>query len=661
MTELFFDHETELITRALLAPPPVCTSWAVDDSTIAVQLWRDTPARAWLEDPSTVFVGANTAYDATVQCAADPSLIPLWVDKYASGQVRDVLLDAKMVAIADGTLSEGRSFSLQTVSAPLGYALEKDDWRLRYAALRAVPIQYWPAGAVAYSAEDTEATRAVHRDNEASNVKWQEAKITVLGQHALLCASAAWVLHLASCHGVCTDRKRTEELAERINAHLDEIRGELVQTGLIVAGKVKALAGNARMIQVMTEQGRRRSITLSDKWQSLFESRTGAGEDPDLVHEQLLGHTERGRGTTKLDRDCAILSGDELLVQRADYVSSKLLLGRVERMRKGHVLPLQTRFDPCKETFRTGSSQPQEPLEGEQMQNFPRGKKEDAYGLRECFTPRAIVPYVHQVRGEWVSELDEGIFIGGDVGQAELCALSELTHHLFGYSKMGELLNAGVDLHWHFAAASRGLTIDAVKLLGSEQRDRAKPANFGFPGGMGVDKFILYSRKGYGVRFERDEVGPMKRKWLETFPEVAAYLEWISDHGDLFTYVHPITGFVRSGCRYTSGANHGFQHLMAYAIKVALVEVNTACFTPGSPLFGWRIWNFIHDEILLEGPRRGASSAALELARIMMNCFNRFCRTFPAKVEPFVMKVWSKKCKSLIVNGEVQEWLPKAA
>jgi DNA polymerase I-like protein with 3'-5' exonuclease and polymerase domains len=263
----------------------------------------------------------------------------------------------------------------------------------------------------------------------------------------------------------------------------------------------------------------------------------------------------------------------------------------------------------------------------------------------------------------WVVEQDEGVFIGGDLAQAELHCLSQTCHKLFGYSRMGELLNQNVDLHWHFAATSLGITIEEVKKLGKEHRDRAKPANFGFPGGMGPEKFVLYSRKGYGVQFKIEEVKPLKEKWLNTFPEVREYLAWIGeqgDHGDSITIVHPITGSVRGGMRYTAAANNGFQHLCAYAAKVALVEVTVACFTPGNPLFGWRIWNFVHDEILLEGPRRGASSAAKELARIMTECFSRFTPTYPTHVDAFVTKVWSKQCSTVLcpTTGDILEWIP---
>lgn len=684
---VYLDHETELIARGKLAPPIVCTSWTWDDQDeIPVELWQNTPIHDLLS--AQQIVGANTTYDLTCEMAADPRLIPLVVQAYSDGRVRDVLLDRKLIGIAEGLISDENDYneSLEKLAAARGVEMDKDSWRLRYGALKGVPVKYWPQGAIDYSRGDTRETRIEHRVNEARIEPYRNAGIVVLGQHAALAAGAAWALHLASCWGVCTDKKRTLELEAKVSSHLDEIRAELVQAGLIRKsgtaaeqkawnarlraagankhawdatgdgppnGKRSDLAAAARMIHVMTEQGRRRSIQLADAGADELKARTKKGEDPTTVHEELINQVRRGRALVKLDRDAAILSGDELLIMRADYVTSTGLLGRVERMKEGFVLPLQTRFDSLKATYRTSSTQPSEKsgLVGEQMQNFPRGKKEDAYGLRECFTPRA----------------DDLIFIGADYGLAELHCLSQLCFKLFGYSRMGEMLNAGLDLHWEFAAISRGMTVEAVKALGTEQRDRAKPANFGFPGGMGPEKFVLYSRKGYGVQFKIEEVKPLKEKWLETYPEVRQYLKWVGDQAPTreshITIVHPITGSVRGGMRYTAASNNGFQHLAAYAGKVALLEVTAACFTPGSPLFGWRLWNYVHDELLLEGPRSEASAAAKELARIMVDCFNRFTVTFPTHADAFVTRVWSKKVKAIVDphTKEILEWVPKAA
>ncbi len=369
---------------------------------------------------------------------------------------------------------------------------------------------------------------------------------------------------------------------------------------------------------------------------------------------------------TALDRDACILSGSRVLKLYAEYTGTGSLWSRVATLKEGFEQPLQTRFDPLKETGRTSSTQPSKDsaLKGDQMQNHARAaevtseekkrerKGEFFIGTRECYRPR-----------------DGNVFVGADYTMAELHTVSQLCVTLFGYSKLADLLRSGMDAHCWLAAKTLGFELakEDVPRFKKERkidRDRAKPGNFGFWGGMGGDKFVLYSRKGYGVRFTVPEAKTFKQQWRDAFPETGAYFAWISRQlgdRDTFTHVHPITGFVRGDCWYTDGCNHGFQHLAAYGAGDAIALVGAACETEGSPLFGWSMWNFVHDEILLEGPLAGAHDAAIELKRLMEQAFNRYVPDVPLKAEPFVTYIWSKKaelCRDN-VTGRIVPWTPQ--
>lgn len=690
MTLCTFDHETYPIARARLAPPIVCTSWKWGTEPAQIALWRDTPVRDILR--ASMLDGANIAYDLTCQMATDPELIPDVIDAYVEGRVRDVQLAWRLWDIQRGIPIEGKSYSLETLAAHLAITMRKDDgWQLRFGELDGVPIEYWPQGARDYSLYDTEVAAKV-----------RQALPEVQPRHIYqIAAGADWALHLMSTWGVGTDPKRVELVAERVSAHIASMEGKLIEAGLVrrngsaeeireygrqlrAAARDRSidprvlkqewtalgygepdggrsdLAAALRMIQVMTAQGRRRSIALSDGGEALLKARVERGEDRATVHEELLTTVVKGRSLVKLDADSATLSGDELLMMRAEWTSSNRLLGRVERLREGFILPLQTSFDSVKETFRTSSRQPSPPLVGEQMQNFDRGE-EGELGLREGFTPR--LGYT---------------FIGGDIGQAELCSLSELLHKLFGYTRLGEILNANIDAHWYLAASSLGMpcadldeirsSIVEVKKLGKKHRGRAKPGNFGFPGGMGPEKFILYSRKGYGVLFTLDEAKQAKAKWLAAYPEMTPYLEWISkqlpSRGAKFEHVHPITGYRRGGCGYTDGANHGFQHLTAVATKECLIQIARECYDPrlDSPLFGSRPFDFIHDEVLLESPIERAPHAAIRLGQLMEHTYNKWTPNYPTKVVPWLSSVWYKDIEPVTDPSTgllVDAWLNK--
>lgn len=655
---VFLDTETHPIARGALAPKIVCVQWCIGSSPPELALWADvqTFIEVTLRSPYVNIVGANIAYDMACFAAASPRLRALVRDAYAAGRVRDVLLDGKLLDIAAGRYEwaqgVGGGWSLGALAGRLGLELNKDPhtWRLRFAALDGVPVEYWPAGAREYALSDATATRAVFEVQEEARASfapndpigdWGPPLSVTSGRHGVRNAAKAYYLHRASCWGVLTDPARVANLEGRAGAYRERVGRRLQRAGLVRADGTRDTKAAARaMVDACAKV--ERDVPLTSKKR------------------------------TALDKDACILSGSRVLELYAEYTGTGSLWSRVGTLKEGFVQPLQTRFDPLKETGRTSSTQPGKasPLKGDQMQNHARAagvtpeekKRERGYvdaagvthaleffvGTRECYRPR-----------------DGNVFVVADYSMAELHTLAQTCIALFGYSQLGEVLRSGVDVHWYFAAKSLGLTIEALRQQpdAKRHRDRAKPLNFGIPGGMGPDKIILYSRKSYGVRFERDEVVRLRNLWLDTFPEVRELFRWVTrqlGERDTFTHVHPITGFVRGDCWYTDGCNHGFQHLAAYGAGDAIAAVGAACETEDSPLWGWMIWNFVHDEILLEGPVALAHEAAIALKTTMENAFNRYVPDVPLRAESFVTSIWSKKAELRhdAISGRIIAWEP---
>jgi DNA polymerase-1 len=684
---LYLDTETPPIARGRLAQRPVCVQWALNGDHPQLDLWNAwTPALEGIE-----LVGANIAYDMACLCVGTPELIPVVFRAYDEGRVRDILLDGKLLDIAAGEYEhrQTKGWSLQELARRAGLRVDKDDddetgngsWRLQFASLATVPTAHWPAGAREYALGDVEATRTVHLWQQSRRAEWVKSYglDPLAPGHSAHAAASAFALHLMSCQGVLTDPVAVERIAVRVEAYIALSKGRLVRAGLVRPDGTKNTKEAARYFtRVCAKRGM--AIPRTDgaaKKEAEAREKLARLSDPatERAQRELTKLMNDWEGSVhlpgvKTDKDHAILARSLVMELYADYAAAGLLRGRVERLRQGYVESLQARFDALKETSRTSSSQPKEPLVGDQMQNHPRAsgatpaerkrergfkdrhgvvhKPEYFIGLRECFQPR-----------------DGNTFLIADFSMAELHSLSQLNHRLFGHSAMGGLLKAGVDLHIHFGMRSLGRTYESYdKTVDKLHRDRAKPANFGFPGGMGPDKFILYARKSYNVRFEKDEVVELKKAWLQTFPEVYEYLQWIGrlkGATETFTFVHPVTGFVRGGCWYSSGANNGFQHLTAMGAKAALYQVTKACFNPESPLWGYRPWNFVHDEIVVEGPLEGAAEAAEEMATIMDAAFNAYHPDFPTHAEPVLAIRWSKRAEAVRVDGRLVPWTPPEA
>lgn len=171
---------------------------------------------------------------------------------------------------------------------------------------------------------------------------------------------------------------------------------------------------------------------------------------------------------------------------------------------------VHTRFNPIVATGRTSSSKPN-------IQNVPRGE-----GIRSIFSARP----------------GKGI-ISRDYSALELATLAQVCFSMYGFSKMRDLINKGVDLHTYYASK---LLKKPMENVSKDERQKAKAVNFGFPGGLGIAKFIEYAENTYNVLMSETEAKEAKQVWLDTFPEMKKYLsdskamEVMLDSGLLASY-----------------------------------------------------------------------------------------------------------------------------
>lgn len=117
-----------------------------------------------------------------------------------------------------------------------------------------------------------------------------------------------------------------------------------------------------------------------------------------------------------------------------------------------------------------------------------------------------------------------------DYSAIELRTLAFICESLFGSSVMGEKIRAGIDLHSYTAATINNIPYEEFAANAKEKkykamRQEAKAANFGFPGGLGIDTFIEFAELSYGVIFKRDQAVKFRNDFLrKVFPEVGRYL-----------------------------------------------------------------------------------------------------------------------------------------
>jgi DNA polymerase I-like protein with 3'-5' exonuclease and polymerase domains len=298
--------------------------------------------------------------------------------------------------------------------------------------------------------------------------QWLESQIDRWGpQTHHIQLKAAIVLDAITANGIGVDASASKALLNKMEALLSELTAKLTACGH-ADGR-----GSARSLQARIAETLRAHPEIS------------------------LSHTDTGRFETS---EVALATLDQVDPFYGDLLDrkavSKLKTTYLDKMAKERLHPA---FDVLKTTGRTSSF-------GEiNAQNLPRDDR-----VRRCFVPSPGT-----------------LLLDADYSTIEMATLAQSVLSQFGgQSKMAEAINAGADLHRLVAARVTGKDEGAVT---KDERAKAKPINFGKPGGMGAQRLREYAYASYGIQLTEDEVEALEEAWFELFPEMTDFLD---DHGD---------------------------------------------------------------------------------------------------------------------------------
>lgn len=655
---LALDTETCRIRPGLGAPPIVCLSLARGD---VCELWHRTEARERVVSALTgdeVIIGHNIAFDMAVFCAEWPDLVPLVFDVYEADRVTDVSLREQLQHIGTGTHHGFDRIDNQVVK--LGYSLADitkrrlgiemskgaDTWRLRYEELYHVPISSWPIEAQDYALFDAIVLPEIYK------LQQEDPKYLI---DEFRQARAAWWIELMEIWGIPINIEGVRAFAKKTHREFTSMMDELCAAGL-------------------AQKKRDGSYSRKEKFAREYMRKVcfAAGRQPEMTPPSK----SHPHGQAKIDDDNCQRSGDPLLKKYGDASSLMktlstdvpLLLG-VPRKKgvtdssyEGHrqkmiqdllhdrpvnVHRIWTHFDSLKNSGRTGSAP--------NVQNWPTMQ-----GMREC---------VEAPPGQ--------VFAIADYSGFELRTWSQCCLFLFGQSKMAEALNAGRDPHIEMACQILKMAYDEAHADYKQNpkgrvynaRQTSKVGNFGLPGGLREHSLVDYARKSYGVILTPYPETPgvmsaheLIQSWYDAWPEAHLWFERLAEMTDEDgprEIKQFVSDRIRGGVGFTDGANTLFQGLAADAAKAAGFLIARACYAkPESPLYGWRIFNFIHDEFLLTGPDdEWAHDAAVELARLMKLGAEPFLPDVPAEAEPLLARRMSKSAKPVFdARGRLKPW-----
>lgn len=655
---LGFDTETHLIRPGVLTPKLVVGSFCFDAEVDPVlRLGTDAvdTFEALLADKDTTLTIHNAAFDAAVMVASRPSLLGPVFDAYEQGRIRCTKVREMMIHNAIYGLTDDNgpkvSFALADIvfrRFGIDISESKKDpnaWRLRYHELDGVPLDQWPEEAVNYAKDDALWHLRVFQSQGKEDPRFLADEV---GQ-----TKAAFALHLMAVYGLLTEDEAVQELERMLTAHVQEANRKLADTGILKPKKVKdPVTGLIHMDWAKDTK----------KIKELVEAALGAATPRTEPSDKFP------EGQVKTDEETLRATGHPDLLTLAEVgADAKVLSVWVPALKgldkkgnqRGLRLPtgwlIQPTWNVLVASGRTSCYAPP-------LQQPPRpNKKKPALGMvRPCFVPRP---------GYWYCSVDYNFI--------ELVTWAQTCLDLFGKSEMAVAINADTDPHCLLAAEimrvteGRNVTYEEVyaarKTWGKDPRQKAKAGNFGFPGGLGVETFLLYAKANYGVELAQDEGWAIKNAWKRRWSESEAYFAYFSRlqekaFGNPFEVTLPRTGFVRGGCTFTSSCNTMFQGLAARGAKEAMWDVaREAYLDPASDLYGCRPVLFLHDEIVLEVPahRERAHAAAMRTVKVMETAMSRFTPDVKVRAEPALCARWYKNADPVWgKDGVLELWTP---
>jgi len=623
----------------------------------------------------------NCAFDIPVFCRACPPLKPLFIAAVNAGQVHDTFL-LELV----GRLARGSGVTKENLFS----GLRLDDFAKRYVGMKlnkdeAIRLEFGqflndtavPERFLEYAAQDAIATAKVYKKMRAKYEQYAEPeecrypalpdakkKFGLLDEISQVkgALGLAWLQQFPL--RVDTELARTTRDAYQDEA--ERLKGALIQFKF---GSCGPKTGKFKL----SHKTLMSKLEAWAKEQDIVPERTDTGRIS-LKHDDWAGLLPRASGP--------LLACPKKAVAMCDKLSVWLRFARVRKLLNTylHVYACSEVHFPRymnigARTTRMSASKPN-------IQNIP--KRND--GIRGLFMPQ---------KGYKLIE--------ADYVSAELVALAQTWHLMYGGSNLEDALNGSEDAHVATArkmfAAEWG---DASPAERKQLRQTAKAVSFGLPGGLGARKFTDYARR-WGVDLNFDDARALRRLALDAEPALRAYLSdersatrrlrvasrnlgceyatlvghlrawrdeeegtihgmaalkrlfrWSRNEAPEFDIPTP-PGFDRkwdlwkspsrspTGCvRGNSSYTQAHNHPFQAAVASALKDALFRLWSEWTPDASWNPVCCVHDSVLVEARPSSVTLASMILERCMVDALKQVCPDIRCAVDLEVKDRWGK-------------------
>jgi DNA polymerase I len=611
-----------------------------------------------IEDEDAILVAHNVAFDFWVLAAflyenGRADLVAVMIDMVQTGRITCTQVREKLLLNRQGYLSYHPIERRQPMTSLAGcysrYARQQiegkdggDSWRLRYSELENTPTAQWPDAARDYALFDPQYCYEVYDAQQAlaEGLGYIDGNGCIPTEILEVAASIA--LAFTSQGGLHAAPPRVKELAARLAEQITQSHEALVPTGLVT-----------RAVHKKTGK-----VTYKKNKKLIAERIIAALGDS----AEFTAPTSRfPEGQIKDGADELMKTGDPELMQLAEVANAEKLAGTyLPTLSLACITPIHCSYQSFMETSRSSATNPN-------IQNQPTKG-----GVREAYLP---CPF--EQGGEFV-------LVSCDYSAQELTTFAQNAVDLGLGTTMADAINTGRDLHSivgaEIATLELGRPIDydnfvvvlkgkapeyrgLTRAMAKDYRQLAKAVNFGLPGGMGAESFVGFAAASYGVVIDLEKATMLKEAHRVAWPEVPAYFKFVprAKEGSDYLVEHLPGGMIRKTSSFTAACNSRFQGRAAQMSKTALWFVTKGCLDPQSPLYGSRIYAFVHDEILMAVPRERAAIVAAELSHLMVEAGEIICPDVKSKAPPACAYAWYKAMEEEYdADGVLIPWVPNA-
>jgi DNA polymerase I-like protein with 3'-5' exonuclease and polymerase domains len=426
----------------------------------------------------------------------------LWLDMAGQGKFHDTMLLDVLLRIA----SKGGSGSTVPRSLDevvLEYAnlvVDKScPFRTRYHEIIDMPWSEVDPGFFSYAAKDCIATintyfamhgKAVHLVSEHEKDFLPSVTSLYGPLTETLQTQASLALGKISCNGLTTDQNRLLNLKQTIHKEIDKLAKDIhaEYPGILKCNKT----GDFILTSVVNHPSENQKLLRQQLERSHAEV---------ISDERPLPRTEKGEVSLRA-KDWQMFEADIDFVRI--WFTYKKLCKHASFLKYFEPPVIHPKYQTIMITGRTACSQPN-------MQNIPRSEE-----FRQLIIPSK-----------------NHLLMTVDYNFIELVTLAATLRHRYGKSRLAELIQQGKDPHCNTAAMLLGKTLDEFMELKETDpriyslwRNRAKPINFGVPGGMRAKSLVAYAAENYGVVLSIVEAEEFRRKLIEeVYPELSQYVQ----------------------------------------------------------------------------------------------------------------------------------------